>query len=232
MKRLGIIGAMEEEIALLKEKIDISKTEEMAGMVFYTGTMRDNEIILVKSGIGKVNAAVCTQILIDKYNVEAIINTGVAGGIAADVNIGDIVISSDTMQHDVDATGFGYKLGEIPRMETSTFKADEKLIDLAKKASEKVNKNLKVFVERIVSGDQFISNVEKKNMILEVFNGYCTEMEGAAIAQVSYLNQVPFVVIRAISDKADDSAEINFNEFVLKAAEHSSNMIELIVDEI
>ncbi|TCK86754.1 adenosylhomocysteine nucleosidase [Natranaerovirga hydrolytica] len=232
MKTIGIIGAMEEEISLLKETMLLERSEEIATMTFYEGTIKDKKVVVVRSGIGKVNAAVCTQVLIDQYNVEGIINTGVAGGLNAKVNIGDVVISKDTMQHDMDATGFGYKLGEVPRMETSIFKADEMLIELAKKASEKSNKENKVFVERIVSGDQFISSKEKKDRLLDIFNGYCTEMEGAAIAQVCYLNAVPFVIIRAISDKADDSAEINFNEFVIKAANHSCNMLQYMLEAL
>jgi adenosylhomocysteine nucleosidase len=232
MKKIGIIGAMEEEVELLREKIKIDGIKEIAGMAFYEGFMNTHEVVIVRSGIGKVNAAICTQILIDQFQAEAIINTGVAGALSDELDIGDIVVSSDTAQHDVDATGFGYALGEIPRMDTSIFKADEKLIALAKEASKKVNEKHKVFVERIVSGDQFISNFEIKNKIYNAFKGFCTEMEGAAIAQVCYLNKIPFVIIRAISDKADHSAEINFNEFALESAKHSSEMLEYMIDEL
>lgn len=232
MKRIGIIGAMEEEIILLKEKITIDNVMDIANMSFYVGHINNHNIIIVKSGIGKVNGAVCTQILIDKFDVECVINTGAAGALGSNLNIGDIIISLDTIQHDVDATGFGYRLGEIPRMGTSVFKADTELINLAKKASEKVDKEHKVFIGRIVSGDQFISSLDKKNKIYEDFKGYCTEMEGAAIAHVCYLNKIPFVIIRAISDKADHSAEINFNEFVNKAAKHSSEMIDYMIQEL
>lgn len=232
MKKIGIIGAMEEEVILLKEKLKIRKIENIASMDFYEGIMEGKEIILVRCGIGKVNAAICTQILVDVFNVEAIINTGVAGALEEKLEIGDIVISSDAIQHDMDATGFGYKIGEIPRMEKSIFEADTNLVKLAKVSSEKTDDQCKSYIGRVVSGDQFISDRDKKNIIYKNFQPYCTEMEGAAIAHVCHLNYIPFVIIRAISDKADQSAEVNFSEFVEKAALHSSKMLEKMIEQI
>lgn len=226
---LGIIGAMDEEVIKLKEVMEGVEITRKASMDFYKGTMSGKEVVVVRSGIGKVNAGICTQILVDEYNVEAVINTGIAGSLNPAIDIGDIVLSTDTIQHDVDATGFGYDLGVIPRMDTSTFLADEKLKELAKTSCEKVNPDIKVFEGRIVSGDQFISDREKKNYIVDNFKGYCTEMEGAAIAQAAYLNNVPFLIIRAISDKADDSATVDYPTFEAKAIEHSVKLVKDMV---
>ncbi|GKX30210.1 5'-methylthioadenosine/S-adenosylhomocysteine nucleosidase [Vallitalea longa] len=230
MSVVGIIGAMEEEVAALKEKIVIDEVKKYASLEFYSGKMYDKDIVVVRCGIGKVNAAVCTQIMIDKFGVDMIINTGVAGAVSNKLNIADIVVSSDALQHDMDATGFGYKVGEIPRMDVSCFKADEKLIELAKKASSNKIADHKVFVERIVSGDQFVSDMKVKERLIEDFNGFCTEMEGAAIAHVCHLNKIPFVIIRSISDKADNSAETNFEEFTQIAADNSTKIIEGMIE--
>lgn len=230
MSVVGIIGAMEEEVAALKEKIVIDEVKEYASLEFYIGKMYEKDIVVVRCGIGKVNAAVCTQIMIDKFGVDMIINTGVAGAVSNELNIADIVVSSDALQHDMDATGFGYKVGEIPRMDVSCFKADEKLIELAKKASSNKIADHKVFVERIVSGDQFVSDMKIKERLIKDFNGFCTEMEGAAIAHVCHLNKIPFVIIRSISDKADNSAETNFEEFTQIAADNSTKIIEGMIE--
>lgn len=229
VKMIGIIGAMEEEVSKLKEKMLVKEVLTKASMEFVKGTLGEKEVVIVKSGIGKVNAGICAQILVDLFHVEAIINTGIAGSLKSEINIGDIVLSSDALQHDVDATGFGYDYGVIPRMETSVFQASESLIKVAKESCETVNKDISVFIGRIVSGDQFISDKEKKDWILSNFQGYCTEMEGAAIAQVAYLNQVPFLIVRAISDKADNSAQMDYGDFEAKAIIHSVNlMVEMI----
>lgn len=226
---IGIIGAMEEEVSKLKERMLIKETITKASMEFVKGTLGEKEIVVVRSGIGKVNAAICTQILIDLFDVKAIINTGIAGSLRAEINIGDIVLSSDALQHDVDATGFGYDYGVIPRMENSIFAASERLIKIAKESCETVNKDISTFVGRIVSGDQFVSSKEKKDWISSNFQGYCTEMEGAAIAQVAYLNRIPFLIVRAISDKADNSAQMDYGEFEAKAIIHSVKlMVEMI----
>lgn len=226
---LGIIGAMDEEVSMLKEKMTDLTIKQKAGMDFYEGRLNEKDVVVVRSGIGKVNAAICTQILVDEYNVTAVINTGIAGSLNADINIGDIVLATDALQHDVDATGFGYGLGVIPRMETSVFEADKRLRELAKECCERVNKDVAVFTGRVVSGDQFISDKAKKQYILDNFSGYCTEMEGAAIAQAAYLNGIPFLIIRSISDKADDSATVDYPTFEAQAIKHSVNlMLELV----
>lgn len=213
MNKIGIIGAMDEEVHIIKEQMQEVKVCTVAAMDFYEGMLQGKEVVIVRSGIGKVNAAVCTQILADLYHVDAVINTGVAGSLRNEIDIADIVLSTDTLQHDMDATGFGYGLGIIPRMDNSIFKADQKLIDLAKAVCEEAIPEVGVHTGRIVSGDQFISDSNKKAWLVENFHGYCTEMEGAAIAQAAYLNQIPFLIVRAISDKADQSAEMAYSEF-------------------
>lgn len=222
---LGIIGAMDEEVAKIKERLTDVEVETRAALDFYKGNLDGKGVVVVRSGIGKVNAAMCTQILVDVYKVGGIVNTGIAGSLKADINIGDIVLSSDAVQHDVDATGFGYSVGQIPRVDTMYFKADEKLIRLAKDCCANVNPDIHTFVGRIVTGDQFISDPEKKRWLADTFAGYCTEMEGAAIAQACYLNSVPFLILRAISDKADDSATMDYPEFEAKAITHSVNLL-------
>lgn len=213
MNKLGIIGAMEEEISMLKEKMTEVETSIVAKIEFCQGFLQGKSVVVVRSGIGKVNAAICTQILIDIYQVDGIINTGIAGSLKNEINIGDVVLSIDTLQHDMDATHFGYDVGVIPRMETSIFKADDGLIQSAKQVCIDFLPDIGVHIGRIVSGDQFIGDDHKKQWLAKTFGGYCTEMEGAAIAHTAYLNNVPFLIIRAISDKADHSAQVNYEEF-------------------
>lgn len=221
MKKIGIIGAMEVEIASLKSAMKVSRMLKKAQMEFLEGELEGCQAVVVRSGIGKVNAAVCTQILVDEFGVDGVINTGIAGSLKAEINIGDIVLSTDVLHHDMDATGFGYPLGQIPQMDAFSFQADEQMRKLAKDVCEEVNPEIRVFEGRVVSGDQFISSREVKDKIKENFDGCCTEMEGAAIAQTAYLNQIPFVIIRAISDKADDSATMDYPTFEKQAVEHS-----------
>lgn len=230
MNIIGIIGAMEEEVELLKEKMTDTVIIEKAGMKFVKGTLKGQTAVVVRSGIGKVNAGICTQILADEFQVGAVINTGIAGSLKAEINIGDIVLSTDTMQHDVDAREFGYPLGQIPRMETLTFLADEKLRKLAKEVCEEVNPDIQVFEGRVTSGDQFVADKETKEKIIENTQAYCTEMEGAAIGQAAYLNKIPYLVIRAISDKADDSAHVDYPTFERQAIRHTVNLVSRMME--
>ena len=227
---IGIIGAMDEEISQIKAKLSDVMVTEIAAMTFNKGKLGSHDTVAVRSGIGKVNAAVCTQILATYFHVDHIINTGVAGSLKNEINIGDVVISTDALQHDMDATGFGYEPGVIPRMKVSDFIADENLRKLAVKACREAGLQIGVHEGRIVSGDQFISGHAVKERIVKQFGGYCTEMEGAAIAQAAYLNDIPFLIIRAISDKADGSATMDYGEFERKAIDNSVallvNMIE------
>lgn len=229
---LGIIGAMSEEVANLKDCMENVSISTAAGMDFYQGTLGGKDVVIVRSGIGKVNAAVCSQILADRYHVTGIINTGIAGSLRNEINIGDIVLSKDTLQHDMDATGFGYSVGQIPQMDNSIFQGDSRMIETARECCTRVIPEIGVHVGRIVSGDQFVSDRAKKAWLTETFAGYCTEMEGAAIAQVAYLNKIPFLIIRAISDKADDSAIMSYEEFEAKAIEHSVKLVMALVEKL
>ena len=226
---LGIIGAMDEEVAKIKERLENVEVQTFGGMDFYKGNFEGKSVVVVRSGIGKVNAAVCTQILADRYQVSGIVNTGIAGSLMAKIDIGDIVLSTDALQHDMDATNFGYPAGQIPRMDVLSFPADPKLLALAKECCGRVNPEIHTYEGRVVSGDQFISDQKKKDWLIETFHGYCTEMEGAAIAQAAYLNGIPFLIIRAISDKADNSANVDYPTFEAQAIIQSVNlMLEMI----
>lgn len=232
IRKIGIIGAMEEEVEALRAKLEHPEKMTRASMDFYSGVLEGREAVIVRSGIGKVNAGICTQILADVFHVDAVINTGIAGSLAAQIDIGDIVVSTDTVQHDMDATGFGYDLGVIPRMETSCFEADKALVESAVAACREAVPEIKVFTGRIVSGDQFVSDRETKDRIAKVFGGMCTEMEGAAIAQAAWLNRIPFVIIRAISDKADDSATMDYPAFERQAIAHSVALVRNFVGRL
>lgn len=229
MKRIGIIGAMDLEIEHLKGEMQISRIVDKAGMEFYTGTLKGVDVVIVRSGIGKVNAGLCAQILADVFQVTHIINTGVAGSLNAKLDIGDILISRDALYHDVDVRIFGYQLGEVPQMGCREFMADKAMIEAAVSSCKEVNPDIHVEVGRILSGDQFISDKAKKETLIADFQGDCTEMEGAAIAHSAYLNKIPFVIIRAISDKADDSAEMDYPTFEREAAKHSAKLVEHMI---
>lgn len=224
MNKIGIIGAMSEELALIKSSMKAESSFKKAGYEFFSGSLGNKEVIVVLSGIGKVNAAVCTQILIDKFGVDAVINTGVAGCLGDGITIGDVVISIDAQQHDLDCSPFGDPVGTIPRMDVSVFKADEKLIKAAVKASEKVIRG-RTFTGRVLSGDQVIADSETKNRLKSLFGGSCAEMEGAAIAHVCHLNGVPFVIIRNISDSADENSDMDYPEFEKEAAHNSGAIV-------
>lgn len=221
MSVIGIIGAMDEEVARLKEQMQNVRITTKAMMDFYQGTLEGKQVVVVRSGIGKSNAAICTQILVDDFQVSAVINTGIAGSLRNWIDIGDIVVSTDALHHDMDAVKFGYPLGQVPRMDVLSFKADEKMAKLAKEVCEEVNPEIHVYLGRIVSGDQFVADDAVKSRILDNFGGYCTEMEGASIAHTAYLNKIPFVILRAISDKADNSASVDYPTFEKQAIEHS-----------
>ena len=213
MIRLGIIGAMEEELETLLSTLEGKTCSRHSGSAFYQGTLEGLPVVLVQCGIGKVNAAICTQILIDLYGVTHILNTGIAGSLNPQLDIGDLVISRDAMYHDVDCAAFDYPLGQVPGMDTAAFPADEALMDTAWQAAEAENPG-HTRIARIASGDQFIS----------ITGGACTEMEGAAIAQTAYRAGIPFVILRAISDKADDSAEMDYPTFERIAAHRCASV--------
>ncbi|MCD8368828.1 MAG: 5'-methylthioadenosine/adenosylhomocysteine nucleosidase [Clostridiales bacterium] len=226
---LGIIGAMAQEVEQLKQEMASPEIVTVAGMDFYKGRIGGREAVVVRSGIGKVNAGVCAQVLVDRFGVSGIVNTGIAGSLCAQINIGDLVLSTDLVQHDMDATGFGYPVGQIPQMPVFSFEADARLRALAKECCEKVNPGLGVFEGRIVSGDQFISSGEKKDWLIREFSGMCAEMEGAAVAQAAWLNGIPFLIVRAISDKADDSANMDYETFEQQAILHSVRLTRELI---
>ena len=229
---IGIIGAMEEEVAALKEDMDIQETVEQASMVFCKGKLCGKDVVVVRSGIGKVNAGICAQILVDRFRADMLIKTGIAGSLDARIDIGDMVISTDALHHDMDATIFGDAIGQIPRMDTLAFPADEELVQKAAKANEKANPDIRTFTGRVASGDQFISSGEAKEKIVENFHPLCVEMEGAGIAQAAYLNKVSYVIIRAISDKADNSATLDYPTFERQAIAHSVRLMKELLTMI
>lgn len=226
---LGIIGAMDEEVAKLKEMIENLQIVYKSGMDFFSGKIEGTDVVVVKCGVGKVNAAMCTQTMIDVFDVTGIINTGIAGSLDADINIGDIVLASDTLEHDMDVAALGYEPGIIPDTSVSVFKTDDYLMDIAMQAVKASAIDVTVFTGRVVSGDQFISSKEKKAWLVSTFGGRCAEMEGASIGHVAVLNSVPYLVVRAISDKADDSAQLDYPTFAARAIANSVRMMTEII---
>lgn len=217
MKKLGIIGAMETEVETLLGVMEEKTVRNRAGSVFYEGMLEGLPVVVVQCGVGKVNAALCAQILCDCYGVTHLVNTGIAGSLCAELDIGDLLVSQDAMYHDFDCVNFGYPYGKVPGMDTVAFPADETLMKLAYEAAESVNPG-HTKIGRVASGDQFVAEKTLKEKIIALTGGLCTEMEGAAIAQTAYRNKVPFVILRAISDKADDSAEMDYPTFERIAA--------------
>jgi len=222
---IGIIGAMDEEVAILINEINLERKENKANMEFYCGSLWNQESVVVRSGIGKVNSAICAQILIDDFNVDYIINVGIAGGIGTNINPGDVVIADNLIQHDIDTTAFGDKIGQIPRLNTYDFKCSKELISKAKKGCMELPE-IKSFIGRIVTGDQFIANVEKIKWLKEEFDALACEMEGGSIAQVCYLNNIPFVIIRSISDNANTGAHIDYEKFKGIATQNSTTILK------
>ncbi|MDD3239732.1 MAG: 5'-methylthioadenosine/adenosylhomocysteine nucleosidase [Lachnospira sp.] len=229
---IGIIGAMKEEVEEIVAAMTIEKEETKAKMLFRSGKLEGKDVVIVISGIGKVNAAACTQILADDFHVDCVVNTGIAGSLKNEINIADVVVSEDVMHHDMDTTIFGYALGEVPGLGTASFQADERLVKIAKESIEAATPEIGVYVGRVVSGDQFIASKDVKDKLVENFHGYCAEMEGASIAQTAFLNEIPFVIIRTISDKADDSASMDYPVFEKKASEQSVKFIKEFVKRV
>ncbi|WP_150268623.1 5'-methylthioadenosine/adenosylhomocysteine nucleosidase [Paenibacillus tepidiphilus] len=221
---IGIIGAMDEEIALLLERMVDRDCKVKAGITYYTGALLGKPVVLCKSGVGKVNAAVTTQILLDTFGVSRILFTGVAGALHPGLDIGDIVISASCIQHDMDVTPLGYARGVIPYQETSVFGADPGLVELAEAACRALG--VRYITGIVLSGDQFIASGEAVARLREELDGACAEMEGAAVGQVCFMNSTPFVIIRSMSDKADGSAHQNYREFTETAARNSCAILE------
>jgi len=221
--KYGVICAMEEEIKSLHSALDIEKETEINGIIFYEGTINNNEVVLVRSGIGKVEAGITAALLVTNFKVDALIHSGSAGGIGSGLSVGDVVISTQTLYHDVDARAFGYELGQLPG-QPARFDADQNLISELSLAGEKTGLNIKTGL--IVTGDQFISSSEKIQEILKNFpDALCCEMEGSAIGQVAHQFKVPFVVFRAMSDVGDENAGFSFDDFIIEAGKQSAKML-------
>ena len=221
--KLGIIGAMDVEVAALKGKMEQVTISHHAGSDYCEGILEGCPAVVVQCGVGKVNAALCAQILISVFGVSHIVNTGIAGSLDAALDIGDLVISTDAIHHDFDLRFWGRPIGQVPGMDVTAFPADEKLMAAALEAANEVHPGHARW-GRVASGDQFICSKEQKEKIIADTGAMCAEMEGASIAHAAYRNGIPFVIIRAISDKADDSAEMDYPTFEAIAAEHCAKV--------
>lgn len=229
--KLGIIGAMQVEVEILLSCLENKKETSVAGSAFYEGTLEGLEVAIVQCGVGKVNAAICAQILCDCFGVTHLVNTGIAGSLDAKLDIGDLLISKDAMYHDFDCVHFGYEMGKVPGMDVVAFPADAAMIQLASQAAEAVHPG-HVTVGRVASGDLFVAEKKAKDRIIATTQGMCTEMEGAAIAQTAYRNGVPFVILRAISDKADNSAEMDYPTFERIAAHRCAQVTQHLAKQL
>ncbi len=233
--RIGIIGAMSVEVEELVSTLEGASTSSFCNLSFHNGKLEGKDVVVVASGVGKVNAAICVQLLVDHFKVDAVINTGIAGAIDERLHIGDFVVATDCVQHDMDATLFGYKPGQVPGMKELSFIADASLIEMALKGYHESGKEWdgQMLKGRIASGDQFISQKERKLAIKETFHPLCVEMEGAAIAQACVLNKIPFSIIRCLSDTADEKStkgEYEFNEAVM--AKRSAMLVKSVIKAI
>ena len=225
MRTIGIIGAMELEVEKLIDAMTEKEEVSFGKRLFYKGKLNGKNIVIARCGVGKVNAALTVQMMVDKFGITDIINTGVAGSLNEKIDIGDIVLATGAVYHDMEAVAFGYERGQVPQMDIFEFPTDLNLVDIAEKSCLKVNPDIKVFKGRIASGDQFIADKETKNTIKKYFDPMCVEMEGAAMAHAAYVNGINCLIIRAISDKADDSAEMDYPTFEKEAAIHSAKMV-------
>lgn len=226
--KIAIIGAMEEEVTLLREKIEDKTQEVIAGCEYTSGKMNGVDVVLLRSGIGKVNAALSTAILLERYKPDYVINTGSAGGFNPQLNVGDVVISTEVRHHDVDVTVFGYEYGQVPQLPPA-FLADSRLVEVAEECAKAI-KDIQVVRGLIATGDSFMNDPARVEFIRDKFTDLqAVEMEAAAIAQVSYQFGIPFVVIRSLSDIAGKESDVSFDQFLEKAALHSADLVMKIV---
>lgn len=231
MTKLGIIGAMQVEVEILLSCLENKTEKTFAGSTFYEGSLEGLDVVIVQCGVGKVNAAICAQILCSCFGITHLVNTGIAGSLCAELDIGDLVVSTDAMYHDFDCNAFGYPSGKVPGMDVIAFPADETMVAYAFAAAEAVNPG-HTRKGRVASGDQFVCLQELKNKIIATTQGLCTEMEGAAIAQTAYRNRLPFVILRAISDKADDSAQMDYPTFERIAAHRCAEVTRNLAKQL
>lgn len=237
MKKIGIIGAMQVEIDYLKDLMNSNggmNCVNGGGLEFFCGKIHGTDAVVVRSGIGKVNAALCAQRLVLQFGCTHIINTGIAGAAAAGLETLDFVVSSDAVYHDMDAVYFGYKIGQIPQMDVFSFEADRKMVEAAKKVFNSLPeaKDHKIMEGRIATGDQFIADAALKQKIVQNFAPACVEMEGTAIAHACHVNGIPFVIIRCMSDNADGEAKQKYDFNEKTAAELCSHLIEKLIEAI
>lgn len=229
--KVGIIGAMEEEVTLLRAEIEGATTKVVANTEFIEGTIGGKEVVLVRSGIGKVNAAIATTLLLEMYKPEVVLNTGSAGGFLETLDVGSVVISDEVCHHDVDVTAFGYAYGQVPQL-PATFSSDERLIQLAKEAVAAIGQHTYA-TGLIASSDSFMSDPVRVEKVRELFPSMiAAEMEAAAVAQVCHQFETPFVVIRALSDIAGKEAPMSFDEFLPIAARHSTDIVLSVISKL
>ena len=230
--KVGIIGAMEVEVETLKGELGDLNVVERSGMEFFEGTLAGTNVIVVQCGIGKVNAAMCAQTLVGELGATHVINTGVAGSLDDRIDIGDIVVSTDAVHHDFDLRPLGYELGQVPGFDGIAFEASDAMRAAVKAAAQEVAPEIGVFEGRVASGDQFVSDGERRSHVRETFGGLCCEMEGASIAHVCCRNGVPFVIVRAISDKANGSSTVDYPTFEREAAHHCAKIVTRVIENV
>lgn len=232
--RIGIIGAMQVEVDLLLEQLTDDQTTTISDMVFHEGTLAGVPVVVVRCGVGKVNAAMCAQTLIVCFGVTRVINTGVAGALDETLHVGDLVVSTDAVHHDMDVTGLGYAPGVVPEMENGggklAFVADALLVQTVLRAAAEVAPDLRAISGRIASGDQFVCEQRDRDRIIDTFGAHCCEMEGTPIAHVCHRNHVPFVIVRAISDNADDSSKHEYRDAEARTARVSAGIVARAVE--
>lgn len=227
---IAIIGAMEEEVALLRDAMEVEEVRTIAHVEFTKGKLNHREVVLLKSGIGKVNVAIATTLLFEHYNIDYVINTGSAGGVHEEANIGDVVISTGTLYHDVDVTGFNYAYGQVPGM-PAIYESNVSLVKKVESILDKIGKNY--WLGTIGTGDSFINRLDQMELIKKNCPSVIAiEMEAAAVAQVCHHYEKPFIIVRALSDIAGKESHISFNEFLTVAAKESSEMVSELVSMI
>ncbi len=227
---IGIIGAMDIEVEKIKAFLTETETETVSGVDFVRGKFNDKDVVVAKCGVGKVFAGLCAEAMILKYNPELIINVGVAGCLDETLKIGDIVIADSVCQHDMDTSPLGDPVGMLSDINIIKIPADEKACELFSECAKELS--LPYSVGTIASGDQFVSSADKKKFIIDNFGAKSCEMEGGAIGHVCYVNNVPFAVLRAMSDGADDGAKMDFPTFAKMAAENSTRVIKTFLSKI
>lgn len=224
MQKIALICAMPEEVSLYLAQIQNSQCQVKAGMSFYQGQLSGQEVILVQCGVGKVHAALCAGLCIAEFNATAILFSGVAGALAPDLDIGDLIVSNQTMQHDMDVSALGFPVGQIPWTQMRLFDCDLNLIQRCIQAGTHLNYRIRP--GRVLSGDQFVADPVRVAFLRDELKGDCVEMEAGAVGQVCALyGNFPFITLRAISDKADHSSPVDFPSFCQEAADRSARLV-------